>query len=137
MAPDSSHFCKGRVSMDEAVHSQNTVVRTDRGLSIAGTRITLYQVMDYIKASWPPKLIQHCLNLNDQQIADVMDYLETHREEVENEYQTVLKQAEEDRQYRETRKREHFATRPRQSPKPGQEAIRAKSQAWKTKQGLT
>jgi hypothetical protein len=123
--------------MDKVVHSQNTVVRTDRGLSIAGTRITLYQVMDYIKASWPPKLIQHWLNLNDQQIADVMDYIGTHREEVENEYQTVLKQAEEDRQYWETRNREHFATRPRQSPKPGQEAIRAKLQAWKAKQGLT
>jgi len=39
--------------------SQNTVVRTERGLSIAGTRITLYDVMDYITAGWPPRLIQH------------------------------------------------------------------------------
>ena len=122
--------------MDDVVHSQNTVVRTNRGLSIAGTRITLYQVMDYIKASWPPKLIQHWLNLNDQQITGVMDYIETHREEVENEYQMVLKQAEEDRQYWEVRNREHFAAISRQPPKPGQEAIRAKLQAWKAKQGL-
>jgi hypothetical protein len=29
---------------------QPVVVRTERGLSISGTRTTLYQVMDYIKA---------------------------------------------------------------------------------------
>ena len=123
--------------MNEVVRSQNTVVRTSRGLSIIGTRITLYQVMDYIKVNWPPKLIQHWLDLNDQQIADVMNYIETHRDEVEKEYQMVLKQAEEDRQYWETRNREHFATRSKQPPKPGQEALRAKLQAWKAKQGLT
>ena len=27
-----------------------TVVRTERGLTIAGTRITLYDVMDYVTA---------------------------------------------------------------------------------------
>ena len=122
--------------MTEVVHSQKTVIRTERGLSIVGTRITLYQVMDYIKANWPPKLIQHWLELNDQQIAAVMHYIETHRDEVENEYQTVLKQAEEDRHYWETRNREHFAAISRQPPKPGQEALRAKLQAWKAKQGL-
>ncbi len=28
---------------------QRTVVRTGRGVSVAGTRITLYSVMDYIR----------------------------------------------------------------------------------------
>jgi hypothetical protein len=49
---------------------QRTVVRTGRGLSVAGTQITLYRVMDYIKADWPPKLIQAVLNLTDKQIAE-------------------------------------------------------------------
>ncbi len=123
--------------MTEVVHSQDIVIRTGRGLSIVGTRITLYQVMDYIKANWPPKLIQHWLELNDQQITAVLNYIETHRDEVETEYQTVLKQAEEDRQYWETRNREHFAAISRRPLKPGQEALRAKLQAWKAKQGLT
>ena len=39
--------------MTEAYPSQTTVVRTSRGLSIAGTRITLYDVMDYLTAGWP------------------------------------------------------------------------------------
>ena len=52
--------------MAEKTTQQPTVVRTDRGLSIAGTRITLYSIMDYVKADWPPKLIRDRFNLTDQ-----------------------------------------------------------------------
>ena len=41
--------------MTEYILRQPTVVRTERGLSIAGTRITLYQIMDYLKAQQPPE----------------------------------------------------------------------------------
>jgi hypothetical protein len=58
--------------MSETATSQPTVVRTDRGLSIAGTRITLYHVMDYVTAGWPPHLIRDWLNLTEQQIQDVI-----------------------------------------------------------------
>jgi len=119
--------------MTETKTPQNTVVRTSRGLSIAGTRITLYDVMDYLTADWPPKLIQHWLNLTDQQIADVMEYIETNRAEVEAEYQLVLQQAEEIRQYWEARNRDRLAEIAALPPKPGQEEIRAKLQAWKAK----
>jgi len=71
-----------------------TVVRTERGLTIAGTRITLYDVMDYVTAGWPPKLIRDRLDLTDRQIADAMAYIEDHRAEFEAEYQTVLREAE-------------------------------------------
>ena len=110
---------------------QNTVVRTERGLSIAGTRITLYDVMDYLTADWPAKLIQHWLNLTDEQMTDVMDYIENHREEVEAEYQLVLEQAEENRRYWEAHNRDRFTEIAVTSPSPGQEEIRAKLQAWK------
>ncbi|MDM8550389.1 hypothetical protein QUF72_09935 [Desulfobacterales bacterium HSG2] len=45
---------------------EETVVRTDRGLSVAGTRITLYSIMDYIRADWPPKLIRDRFYLTDR-----------------------------------------------------------------------
>jgi uncharacterized protein (DUF433 family) len=122
--------------MTESTNPQATIVRTSRGLSIAGTRITLYQVMDYVKAGWPPELIQHWLNLSEKQITDAMDYIATHRSEVEAEYEMVLQQAEESRQYWEARNRERFATLATATPKPGQEAIRAKLQAWKAKLGM-
>jgi uncharacterized protein (DUF433 family) len=122
--------------MTESTNAQVIIVRTSRGLSIAGTRITLYQVMDYIKAGWPPELIQHWLNLSEKQITDAMDYIAAHRSEVEAEYEMVLQEAEESRQYWEARNRERFATLATAPPKPGQEAIRAKLQAWKAKLGM-
>ncbi len=123
-----------RVFSPLIVHSpQATVVRTDRGLSIAGTRITLYTIMDYIKADWPPKLVRDWLNLTDKQINDVLDYIEAHRQEVEAEYQTVLKEAEETERYWREYNREHLAKVAAIPPKPGQEAIRAKLQERKAK----
>ncbi len=87
---------------------QATVVRTDRGLSISGTRITLYHIMDYLRAEWHPKLIRRWLDLTEQQISDVMNYISTHRNEVEAEYQSVLQQSEEIRRYWNERNRERI-----------------------------
>ncbi len=84
--------------MAEKSASQPTVIRNSRGLSIAGTRITLYDIMDYVTQDWPPKLIQHWFDLSDKQIAEVMDYIENNRPEVEAEYQQVLEHAEEVKQ---------------------------------------
>lgn len=110
---------------------QPTVVRTSRGLSIAGTRITLYDIMDYVTANWPPELIRDWFSLTDQQIADVMDYIETHRAEVETEYQFVLQQAEETRRYWEARNQERLTQIAARPSKPGQEVLRARLAAWK------
>jgi len=43
-----------------------TIVRTERGLTIAGTRITLYDVIDHLKAQYPPKFIRDVFNLTDE-----------------------------------------------------------------------
>ncbi len=44
--------------MSETAYFRPTVVRTNRGVSVAGTRITLYQIMDYIKDNEPPEVIR-------------------------------------------------------------------------------
>src|SRR5215212_9162091 len=108
----------------EEISTTSTVIRTERGLTIAGTRITLYDVMDYVTADWPPKLIRDRLNLTDAQITDVMAYIATHRAEVEAEYQDVLQEAQANRQYWEDRNHERFAQIAALPPKPGQEALR-------------
>jgi uncharacterized protein (DUF433 family) len=69
--------------MTEKATPQPTVVRTSRGLSIAGRRLTLYSIMDYLQAGWPPHLIRDEFNLTDTQMTDVMTYIEAHRDEVE------------------------------------------------------
>jgi len=118
---------------DLADERQPAVVRTERGLSIAGTRITLYDVMDYLTANWPPELVRDWLNLTDSQIAEVMDYIARNRAEVEAEYQLVLQQTEEIRQYWEARNRDRLTQIAALPPKPGQEELRAKLAAWKAR----
>ena len=115
---------------------QPMVVRTERGLTIAGTRITLYDVMGSLKADWPPKLIRDWLDLTEAQMQGVMAYLEAHRDEVEAEYQLVLQQAEECRQYWEERKRERLAQIAALPPDPEKEWLRAKIKARKAELGM-
>lgn len=110
-----------------------TVVRTERGLTIAGTRITLYDVMDYVTADWPPKLIRDRLELTDRQIADAMAYIEDYRAEVETEYQIILQEAEENRRYLEERNRERFAQIAAQPPKPKLALMCQKLAEWKVR----
>ncbi len=66
---------------------ESAVVRTERGLTISGTRITLYDVMDYLLAEYPSKFKQGLFELTEDQIIAAPDYIETHRLEVEAEYQ--------------------------------------------------
>ena len=122
--------------MTEPTHSQPTVVRTERDLSIAGTRITIYDVMEYLNADWPPTLIQHWLNLSESQINDVLVYIRDHRAEVEAEYQHVVQHAKEIRTYWEEQNRDRFARIATLSPKPGQEELYAKIQAYKAELGM-
>jgi uncharacterized protein (DUF433 family) len=122
--------------MSETTMPQPTVVRTTRGLSIAGTRITLYHVMDYLQADQSPEVIRDCLNLTEQQIADVMTYIEEHRAEVEAEYQQVLADAEENRRYWEERNRERLARVASLPRSPEEAALRAKLAARKQELGL-
>jgi uncharacterized protein (DUF433 family) len=124
-------------ALSETVASSPTVIRTSRGLSIAGTRITLYSLLDYLHAGWPPHLIRDEFNLTDHQIMEAMQYIETHRDEVEAEYQVVLQQAEENRQYWEAQNKEHLARIAALPPQSGQEELRAKLRAAKAKLGMS
>jgi len=122
--------------MTDIVVPPSTVVRTSRRLSIAGRRLTLYSIMDYLRAGWPPHLIRDEFNLTDKQMNDVMEYITAHRDQVEQEYQAVLQQAEENRRYWETRNRERFERVAQTPPPPDQEQRRAKLQATKARLGI-
>src|SRR6187401_2538706 len=110
-----------------------TVIRTERGLSVAGTRVTLYELMDYLTAGWPPKLIRDRLNLTDQQVTDVLEYLDAHRAEVDAEYQQVLQEAEESRRYWEERNRARFERIAATPPDPERKHLRKKLEEWKSR----
>jgi hypothetical protein len=119
-------------AMSDHRNAQSTVVRTGRGLTIAGTRKTLYQVMDYVTEGWPPTLIRDRMDLTDEEIEGVMQYIAEHRAEVEAEYQQVLRLAEERRRYWEERNRELFARVATMPPKEDYPEARAKLAAAKS-----
>lgn len=109
------------------------ITRTERGLTISGTRITLYQIMDYIHASYPRHLIRHQFYLTDEQFDGAMSYIDNHYEEVESEYQTVLQQAEEIQDYWQEKNKERLANISKLPPKPEYASAWQKLQARKAK----
>lgn len=93
--------------------------------------------MDYIKAGWPAHLIRDRLNLTDKQINDVMDYINSHREEVETEYALVLRKAEENKRYWQERNKHRFSELADRRSALGNEATWKKLQAKKKQLGLS
>jgi hypothetical protein len=47
---------------------QVDILRTERGLTIAGMHTSWYDVIDLLKAQYPPRLIRDAFNLTDAQI---------------------------------------------------------------------
>lgn len=108
------------------------IVRTERGLSLAGTRITLYDVMDYLHGQWAPERIHDILRLTDDQLRAALDYITAERDEAE--YQLVLADAAVARRYWEDRNRERLAQAPRLPPQPERAALRARLAAERARQ---
>ena len=109
-------------------YDQSAIIRTERGLTIAGTRITLYDVMDYVTAQYPRKFIQGLFDLADEQIDAALAYIKANRAEVEAEYQQVLKESEEPRRYYEEQNQDRVAQAAAAGPPPGLEAAWQKLQ---------
>lgn len=116
-----------------ASHKPVEIIRTERGLTISGTRITLYDVMDYMTAQYPPKFIRSLFNLTDAQINAALAYIQLNHAEVEAEYQVVLKEAADLKKYYEEQNRELIANIAKMPPPPGREAVWEKLQAQKAK----
>jgi uncharacterized protein (DUF433 family) len=119
--------------MAPTTHQHPSIIRTERGLTISGTRITLYDLMDYVTAQYPPKFIQGLFELTEEQINIALAYIETNSVEVEVEYQQVLKEAEELQKHYEEQNRELIIRTVAKSPKPGTEEAWEKLRAAKVK----
>ena len=112
-------------------NNQESITRTERGLTITGTRITLYDVMDYVK--YPPKFVQGLFNLTETQINAAFEYIHSHRDEVEKEHQIVLKEAEDLKKYYDEQNHNLIANIAKMPPPKGREAIWGKLQTQKAK----
>ena len=87
--------------------------RPDKGLTISGTRTTIYAVMDYVQAHDSREDMLVGLNLTDAQLDVALAYITANREAVDAEYQHVLQLADEHRRVAEEQLREHLARTPR------------------------
>ena len=134
--------CKKRITElgGEITVFRRAIVRTERGLSIAGTRITIYQLMDYLKADQPTAVIKDLFRLSDEEmtgvLADILKYLKQYPEKDKEEYQEVLRQAEASRTYWEERNQERLQAISQQPPKPGTEELRAMIEKKKAELGI-
>ena len=108
-----------------------TVVRTERGLVVKGSRLTLYQIMDYLRADYSRAMILEFHPwLAVEQLDDVLNYIATNRAEFEAEYQEVVAYSEEIRRYWEERNRERVRQFDPEQLSPERRALWEKLQAW-------
>ena len=68
---------------------QSTIIDRGRGPEVAGTRITVYDVLDYVTAGWHHTEIASFLRLSTDQVLAAMRYIEEHQE-VMAEYREML-----------------------------------------------
>ena len=66
------------------------IIDRGRGPEVAGTRITVYDVLDYHKHGWHRDMIADTLELSSQQVEAAIRYIEEHRDEVMAEYREML-----------------------------------------------
>jgi hypothetical protein len=92
--------------LSETIVAPGIVRRSDRGLCVAGRKIPLYLIEDYLREGWPPHLLRHWLQLSEQEMAQVVDYLEAHRVEFDREYEEVTRQAAQRERYWREREQE-------------------------------
>jgi hypothetical protein len=107
------------------------IARTERGLVVAGTRVTLYAIMEFIKYEGgvpSPAMIRERFPIlkSDEQVADVLAYFDANRAEFEAEYEEVLREAAEIERYHRERTRDLLERIAALPPKPEQAAVRAK-----------
>ena len=86
------------------------IIDRGRGPEIAGTRITVYDVMDYWTAGWHCEQIAGLFRLPPDDIQAAIAYIEAHKAEVLAEYQQILtrhSQAQSSPELQEKRARSH------------------------------
>ncbi|PON10006.1 hypothetical protein C2W62_52410, partial [Candidatus Entotheonella serta] len=66
------------------------IINRGDGPKIAGTRITVYTILDYIRAGRTRDWIAAMLNLSSDHVQAAMDYIDDHNTQVNAEYDTII-----------------------------------------------
>jgi uncharacterized protein (DUF433 family) len=66
------------------------IIDRGRGPEIAGTRITVYDVVDYLQEGWRCEQIAGLFRLPPEDIQAALQYIEDHKDEVMTAYRRIL-----------------------------------------------
>jgi uncharacterized protein (DUF433 family) len=69
---------------------QAEIIKVGRTPRIAGSRITVYDILDYHKTGWHRDEIAALFDLSSRQVEAAISYIEEHRDEVMPEYEKIL-----------------------------------------------
>ena len=70
------------------------IIERGRGPEIEGTRITVYAVMDHVRAGDSPDVIRDALLLTPEQVDVALEYIHSHLDEVNREYDRILERVQ-------------------------------------------
>ena len=66
------------------------IIDRGRGPEVAGTRITVYCIMDYIRERIDARQIASELRLSAEQVAAAIEYIRTHEADLSAEYERIV-----------------------------------------------
>jgi uncharacterized protein (DUF433 family) len=70
------------------------IIDRGRGPEVAGTRVTVYRIMDFLREGSAAGRIATELCLNEEQVRVALDYIAMHRRTVEAEYEKILQRVQ-------------------------------------------
>jgi uncharacterized protein (DUF433 family) len=78
---------------DQPTTDEDRILDRGRGPELAGTRVTVYLIMDFLRYNYSASEIARELAITTQQVRVVLDYIEEHRTQVETDYERILERA--------------------------------------------
>ena len=70
------------------------IIDRGRGPEVAGTRVTVYRIMDFLREGSSAERIATELHLTEEQVCLALDYIAMHRRTVEAEYEKILQRVQ-------------------------------------------
>jgi uncharacterized protein (DUF433 family) len=70
------------------------IIDRGRGPEVAGTRVTVYRIMDFLREGSSAGRIATELHLTEEQVRVALDYIAMHRSTIEAEYETILQRVQ-------------------------------------------
>jgi uncharacterized protein (DUF433 family) len=83
-------FCTQWYNLNKMLTDEPVIHDRGRGPEIRGTRITVFDILDYSPKGWTPGQIAALFKITIEQVQAALAYIEEHRSEVMPKYQRML-----------------------------------------------